>query len=384
MRLNYRFSYFGLILFLLLIPVFSIEGGQLIFFLLVALGVAINRTYSKTFLLYFSYAFAIGIFYAFFSLISGGKWEIIIGSAFAFIFLLSFLTFLTLFRTLTDSQLKSALMAVALFFLTYVFILIYLSVFLPDYIRVLAKLDSNLSVAWFANMPRVMLKTMILMGPFSFIAIYFSKRKVLLSLLFLIVSILSQEVMVIFLIAVSVFINLILARKYIFTLISLLIVTLIVSLLFDFISELKAESIAEKMDQFQSFFYVLSENPLLGIGLGNPIENIGFNQTVIYFIEVVPIDYLIKFGFLGFILFTVLYLFPLVIGGLSYLKTKNEIILALSICHFLVVLSGLSNPYILSGSIGFLFPSMIFAYAQVLNLSHLRKNQHDNYSNGKL
>lgn len=349
--------------FLLFVVVFSVPGSKLFFVLFLLYSVAVMQECSKVYLSYFLFAMSLASLYSLLSIIRGGDWGIVRSSVYSCIFLLSFFIFAFLFKARSGDEIIKGLNIVAYVFVVYLIFLMLLSVFYPDSLRAIDLLDSNLSVAWYDFMPRVMIKTMVLIGPLSFIAIYSATRFYVVSALFLLVAIVSQEVMAVFLVLLSIFINLVIRKRFAFLLASFFALLFILYAVVDVVYEAKLSSIQEKLSQFTSFIDVLSINPLLGLGLGNSLGGVGLNQEDIYYIEIVPLDFLIKAGMFGFLSFTLLYFYPVWFGFQRYRFSSDPVFLVFSVCHALIVISGLSNAYLLSGTLGFLFPSMLFAYS---------------------
>ncbi len=358
-------------IFMLYVVVFSLPWGKLVFGIFFLYSFCVTRLGSRDYLNYLFSAFLLAFLYSLISVTKGGEWAVIMSSAFSCVFLLSFYIFVVLFKGRSQKDIMTSLKLISYTFLFYLIFLMVLAVFFPGLLREVDLLDSNLAVAWYDLMPRVILKTMVLIGPFSFIAIYSTNRVYLVSVLFLIVAILTQEVMAVFLVVVSVLINLIISRKFFVLLLSAFTFIALLYGVADLVYEAKYDSIHEKLSQLSGFVALLSVDPLLGIGLGNSLYGVGLNIEHVRFIEIVPLDYLIKGGVLGLFFFSILYLFPVWFGYQKYRSSGRQIFLVFSICHFLLVLSGLSNPYMHSGTLAFLFPSMIFAYSYLIRRKHI-------------
>lgn len=365
MRLSINKWMVGFVFFLVTVVVFNVPGNKLIFLIFLGYSLLHRCPYDQNFYLYGLFAFSLSLLYVMFSLMEGGEWGVIKGSAFSCLFLLSFFVFVFFFQNMLSNQIVRYLQLSSYIFIAYLSFLIALSILYPHALRKIDLLDSNLSVAWYDHFPRVILKTMALIGPFSLIAIYYSSRKFVIGGTFLVFSVLTQEVMAIFLVLCAIILNLFFLKRYFIIIASFIVLFMVLVFYGGDIYLAKSHSILEKLSQVLGFMDVLSKNPILGVGLGNPIVGLGFNVESIYYIEVIPLDYLIKSGIVGFMCFSMLYLFPVYYGWLKYKKSLDFNYLIFALSHLLVVISGLSNPYVLSGSLGFLFSTILFAYAFV-------------------
>ncbi|MCH7371159.1 O-antigen ligase family protein, partial [Aeromonas sp. MR16] len=117
-----------------------------------------------------------------------------------------------------------------------------------------------------------------------------------------------------------------------------------------------AASDNERFMQFNCLFDAFSDNPIVGLGMGAYVKSCirGGNGTE-YLYEIQWLSFLMKYGIFGFIPFLMYYIYPVLLWRL---------IGALAVSSYLLfILSGLTNPYLLSSTTSVIFMGLILLCA---------------------
>ncbi|WP_421214184.1 O-antigen ligase family protein [Aeromonas jandaei] len=119
----------------------------------------------------------------------------------------------------------------------------------------------------------------------------------------------------------------------------------------------------ERVMQFNCLLNSISENPILGLGMG------GFVKTCIrgdigteHLYEMQWLSFIMKFGVIGVIPILALYLYPL-------LRWKNIGLFSI-FSYVLFLVSGFTNPYLLSSTTSIIFIGLLLNYSLKVGTSH--------------
>lgn len=121
----------------------------------------------------------------------------------------------------------------------------------------------------------------------------------------------------------------------------------------------KEESISAKSEQTAAALVLFQEKPLLGNGLGYVFRDMDHRQTTDIYLEVTYVMILATTGLAGACFYLYVYFYYPVKYYFS--KRRQMSVIMLFLAHFSIMLNGLSNPYIFSGTMGLLFIVMAAA-----------------------
>jgi len=119
-------------------------------------------------------------------------------------------------------------------------------------------------------------------------------------------------------------------------------------------------SVDAKIEQTKRGMGLFLEHPLLGTGLGYEYRNMDFRHTTDKYLEVAPVMLLSSLGLIGSFMYGFIFLY----WPIRYLRMreKTKVGNLLFASEVAVLVASVANPYIWSGSIGLLFPSLLAGY----------------------
>ena len=122
--------------------------------------------------------------------------------------------------------------------------------------------------------------------------------------------------------------------------------------------EVKNLSFSIKEQQVVNGLKAFYDKPLLGQGLGSK-KSLDHRNVYAPVIETLPVSIIVDGGIFGSIIYLLIYLTPFFIYIKNIKYDWRAVILP---AHLSILIAGFSNPYFISGSVGFFFIAMLFIF----------------------